>query len=88
MPPPPTPINGNQQMNQPTTDAHALHERQNLPVDPHLHGLRIALGSILSPVSVSLYAVHRRQLMPTLFRNDLVYLEAPAPDTTREVLRL
>ncbi|KZV65253.1 hypothetical protein PENSPDRAFT_756651 [Peniophora sp. CONT] len=49
MPPPPTPINGNQHVNQPATDAHALHERQHLPVDPHLHGLRIALGTILSP---------------------------------------
>ncbi|VDC02217.1 unnamed protein product [Peniophora sp. CBMAI 1063] len=49
MPPPPTPINGNQHIHQPQTDAHALHERQHLPVDPHLHGLRIALGSILSP---------------------------------------
>ena len=61
MPPPPTPVNGHQHLTQPHADAHALHERQHLPVDPHLHGLRIALGSILSPVINfnTLYCRHR-----------------------------
>ncbi|KAI0031453.1 hypothetical protein K488DRAFT_86786 [Vararia minispora EC-137] len=53
MPPPPTPASPPQMPNHNgathTSHGDPLHDRHHLPSDPHLHGLRLALGSILAP---------------------------------------